>query len=89
MSNDADTTIQTTTVDNTVEKLELNTVGLFIYRSVTATEGTANVDGAGAGPAWDCRGYRGSPDPTGIIYSITASTSGDGAHNCTVVEIPW
>ena len=80
-------TTGTYTVTVTIsEKLELNTVGLS-YTEVTATEGTANVDGVA--PAWDV-GDTGGPPPTGIIYSITASTSNgpttDGSGDTVVID---
>ncbi len=72
-SNYADTTTQTATVTVSIAKRNLNTVDLS-YTEVTATAGTADVDGVA--PVWT-----GSPTPTGITYSIDAytATAGSGA----------
>ncbi len=76
-------TTGTYTVTVTIgEKLDLNTVGLS-YTEVTATAGTAND--TGVAPAWT-----GSPTPTGITYSITASTANgpttDGSGDTVVID---
>ena len=62
------------------EKLNLNSVDLS-YTEVTATEGTDT----GVDPTWT-----GSPTPTGITYSLTASTANgpttDGSGDTVVID---